>query len=370
MVKKRIKNFLPFKIFFLSIFLSLIGLFFIFEASSIKSFQLFGDSLYYLKLQLVWISLGILLMVFFSFFDYHRLYYLAFFLMFFNIVLLLLVLIPGIGQSAGGARRWLSIGSFNLQPTELAKFSTIIYLCSWFLHRERERFLNFLILLGTLFFLIILQPDMGSAIIIFLLSILIYFFSDNNLFYLIVLSPIAAILFYFLIFTSSYRLHRFLTYLNPTTDPLGKGYHINQIFISLSNGGWFGLGMGGSKQKYLFLPEAHTDSIFAIIAEEFGFIGSLTIIFLYLYFTYLIYQVARLAKDRYGYLLSTAIFGLFFIQILINLGGIVNLLPLTGVPLPFLSYGGSNLIISFSLIGILINIARQGKLSIHSKIKL
>jgi cell division protein FtsW len=361
MVNRKNKISLGYQLFFLSLIASLIGLFFIFEASSVRSFQQYGDSLYYLKLQLIWIILGVGLMILFSFLDYHRLYFLSFFLMFASIILLFLVLIPGFGQSAGGARRWLSLGRFNLQPTELAKFSTIIYLSSWFLHRERKRFFSFLLLLGTLFFLIILQPDMGSAIIISFLSILIYFFSGNNIFYLVLLTPLSLIIFYFLIHTSPYRLHRFLAFLNPNIDPLGIGYHINQIFISLANGGLFGLGMGGSRQKYLFLPEAHTDSIFAIIAEEFGLFGSLTIIGFYLYLIYLLYKTTILAKDRFGFLLSSAVFSLFFLQLITNLGGIVNLIPLTGVPLPFISYGGSNLIISFSLIGIAINIARQGK---------
>jgi cell division protein FtsW len=358
------------QLFFLSIILCFIGLLFIFEASSVRSFQQYGDSLYYLKLQLVWIILGIGMMIFFSFFDYHRLYFFSFMLMFVNIILLFLVLIPGIGQSAGGARRWLSLGIFNLQPTEMAKLSTIIYLSSWFLYRERKRFFSFLLLLGILFLLIILQPDMGSAIIIFFLSILIYFFAGNSLFYLLFLIPFSFIFFYILIHTSPYRLQRFLAYINPSSDPLGISYHINQIFISLANGGLFGFGIGGSRQKYLYLPEAHTDSIFAIIAEEFGFIGSMAIIMLYCYLTYLLYKITITAKDRFGFLLSSAILSLFLLQIIVNLGGIVNLIPLTGVPLPLISYGGSNLIVSLSLIGIAINIARQGKTQIISKIKL
>jgi cell division protein FtsW len=363
MVNKKDKKFLPLQLFFIVLSVSFIGLLFIFEASSVKSFQLFGDSLYYLKLQLIWIILGAVLLIFFSFFDYHRLYFLAFFLMFANIIFLLLVLIPGIGHSAGGARRWLNFGLFHFQPTEFAKFSTIVYLSSWFLHRERKRFFSFLILLGALFFLIILQPDMGSALIIFFLSLLIYFFAGNNILYLLLLSPFALILFYLLIHISPYRFKRLLAYLNPEIDPLGIGYHINQIFISLTNGGLFGLGLGGSRQKYLYLPEAHTDSIFAIIAEEFGFIGGLAIIILYTYLIYLIYKITASAKDRFGYLLASSIFSLFILQIVINLGGIVNLFPLTGVPLPFISYGGSNLLVSFALIGIAINIARQGKIN-------
>lgn len=349
------------KLLIMPIILSLIGLFFIFEASSIKSFQEFNDSFYFFKLQGLWISLGVFVMLFFLQFDYHRLYYFSFYLMFFNIILLVLVLIPTIGHSAGGARRWFDLGFFNFQPTELAKFSTILYLCSWFLRRERKRFFAFLILLSWIILLIILQPDMGTAFLIFLIAVLIYFYAGIELHYLIFLLPFSLLSFFLLIKISPYRLTRFLAFLNPNQDPLGISYHINQIFISLGNGGLFGLGLGASRQKYLFLPEAHTDSIFAIIAEEFGFIGALIVIFLYFYFLQLLYIAAKEAKDRFAYLLASSIFSLFALQILINLGGITNLIPLTGVPLPFISYGGSNILISFALVGICLNIIRKNK---------
>jgi cell division protein FtsW len=269
------------------------------------------------------------------------------------------VLIPGIGAKAGGARRWIDLGFFNIQPTELAKFSVIIYLSSWFIHKERKRFFSFLILIGFLMFLIILQPDMGTAIIVFLLSIIIYFLSGGSLVHLLLLVPFAAGAFMLLIKISPYRLNRLLAFFNPSLDPLGITYHLNQILISLSNGGLLGQGFGASRQKYLFLPEAHTDSIFAIMGEEFGFVGSCILIALYLVLIYKIYHVVRCAPDRYGKLLAGGIFAFFNLQIIINLAGVVNLFPLTGVPLPFLSYGGSNLLISFALIGILMNIEKK-----------
>lgn len=349
------------KLFLLPIFLSLVGLIFIFEASSIRSLQQYHDSFYFVRLQGTWIILGITLLFFFSFFDYHRFYYLSFYLMIFNILLLLIVLLPGIGQSIGGARRWLNLGSFNLQPTEITKLTTIIYLSSWFSHLERKRFFAFLILMGFLTFLILLQPDMGTASIIFALSIFTYFFAGIDLFYLFFIIPLTAIGFYFLILISPYRFSRLMAFLNPQEDTLGISYHINQIFISFANGGLFGLGLGASRQKYLFLPEAHTDSIFAIIGEEGGFIGSLIVICVYLFLLHLLYQTAKKAKDRLGFLIASSIFTLFSLQIIINLGGMTNLFPLTGVPLPFISYGGSSTLVSFTLLGIAINIYRQGK---------
>jgi len=345
--------------FFLPIILSLIGLFFVFESSSVKSFQEFNDSFHYFKLQAIWIGLGIICMVFFSFFDYHNLYYLSLIFMLSTIVLLLFVLIPGIGYTAGGARRWIDLGMINLQPTELAKFSVIIYLSSWFTQRERRRFFSFLILLSMLVFLIILQPDMGTAMIIFLLSISIYFYAGIDLHYLLFLAPASALGFFILIKISPYRLRRFTAFLNPQNDPLGIGYHINQILISLAAGGIFGQGIGTSRQKYLFLPEAHTDSIFAIIAEEFGFIGCIFLFVLFFSLIFNAYKIIARAPDRFGRLLAGGIFAFFNLQIIINLGSMVNIMPLTGVPLPFISYGGSNLLVSFALVGILLNIAKK-----------
>lgn len=361
LIKFLVKNrsFLP--ILTIPLLFSFLGIFFIFEASAVRSFNLYHDSFYYLKLQAIWFLLGILLMTFLSFFDYHRFYFLAFFLMLITIFLLIFVLIPQFGVHAGGARRWLSFGPFNLQPTELAKFSLVIYLSSWFIHKERKRFFSFLILVGFLTFLIILQPDMGTAVIIFLLSVSLYFLAGFSIGHLLLLFPITVLIFLGLIKFSPYRMARLITFFNPSIDPLGISYHLNQIMISLANGGLFGLGFGASRQKYLFLPEAHTDSIFAIIAEEIGFFGALMTIFLFLFFSYKIFRLMMAAPDRFGRLLTGGIWAFFNWQFFINLAGIVNFLPLTGVPLPFISYGGSNLIVSFAFVGILLNIEKKAK---------
>src|SRR3989338_4971666 len=341
--------------------LSLVGLIFIFEASAVNSARQFSDSLHYLKSQMILIFFGLIVMTIFSFFDYRKLYFLSFVSLILTIVLLVVVLIPGIGSSAGGARRWIDFGFFNLQPTELAKFSIIIYLSSWFTNKEKKRFLPFITLISFLVFLIILQQDMGTAIIVFLLSLTIYYFSGANLMDFVVILGGAVVSFYFLIKTSPYRFNRLLAFFDPAIDPLGISYHINQIFISLSSGGLFGRGFGASRQKYLFLPEAHTDSIFAIIGEEYGFIGGFLLIFVFFTLMYYVYRVSAGAPDRYGRLLTGGIFAYFALQIIINLGGVVGLMPLTGVPLPFISYGGSNLLVSFALLGILLNVAKKSK---------
>lgn len=343
------------------IIMSLIGLVFIFEASAVNSSRVFGDSLHYLKSQGVWIFLGLFVIAIFSFIDYKKLYFLSFISLILTIILLVIVLIPGVGSKVGGARRWIDLGLFSVQPTELAKFSVIIYLSSWFSKKEKNRFLPFILLICFLVFLIILQPDMGTAIIIFSISLIIYYFSGARFMDFVYILGGSIIGIYFLIKLSPYRFNRLLAFLNPAVDPLGISYHINQIFISLSSGGFFGRGFGASRQKYLFLPEAHTDSIYAIIGEEYGFIGGLILIVLYFVFVYKIYHLIRLAPDRLARLILIGIFAFFNLQFIVNLSGMTGLFPLVGVPIPFLSYGGSNLLISFALIGIMLNIEKRVK---------
>jgi len=342
----------------LPILLSIAGLFFVFEASYIRAFNDFGDSFHYLKVQALWILLGTTVMIVLSFLNYHKWYYFAFYLMLGALILLFLVLIPGLGTKVGGARRWI----FGFQPSEIAKFATIIYLSSWFLTKERKRFFSFAILLGLLMFLILLQPDMGTATIIFGISIIVYFLAGVELKYLFFLIPVAAASFAMLAQLAPYRLRRLVAFFDPSADPLGITYHINQITISLANGGLFGQGFGASKQKHLYLPEAHTDSIFAIVGEELGFIGSTIFIGAFVFLILYLFRIAEKAPDRFGRLLAGSIFGFFGLQTLVNLGAMVHIIPLTGVPLPFISYGGTNLLLCFSLMGILLNIAKQTRI--------
>ena len=346
-------------LFGLPILLTILGLFFIFEASSVTAFRQIGDSFYFLRQQMIWFVLGIGVMTFFALFDYKKLYYMSFPALLVTMFFLVIVLIPGIGTTVSGARRWINLGFFGFQPTELAKFAVILYLSSWFLYKERQRFTSFLALLGTIIVLIMLQPDLGTTIIISTLFLAIYFLSGENIKYLLMLAPIGLGGVGMLIATSPYRMRRLTAFLDPQVDPEGISYHIQQILISLSSGGVFGRGFANSRQKYQFLPEAHTDSIFAIIGEEVGFIGGTLLIFLYSFLLYNIYKVALNAKDRFGYLLTSAILVLLSLQAIINLGGMVNILPLTGVPLPFISYGGSSLLIFYGLMGIVIGVARR-----------
>ncbi len=349
-------------IFFLPIALTTVGLFFIFEASSVSAFRELGDSFYYLKRQGVLFVVGIVLMIFFSRFNYKHLYKLAIPALIAAILALILVIIPHITNPVLGARRWISIAGFTFQPTEFTKLAMILYLASWFLKKEKGRFLSFAGLLAFMVALIMSQPDLGTTTIIVMLSVCMYILAGEDLKYLFLSSPFAFGALFLLIQTSPYRMRRLLTFLNPSHDTQGISYHLNQILISLSAGGLLGRGFSESRQKYQFLPEAHTDSIFAIIGEETGFIGALAIIIAYMYLLYALYRVARNCPDRFGQLLSSAVFCLVSLHVVINLSGMVSLLPLTGVPLPFVSYGGSNLLVFYILMGIVLNIARKNNL--------
>lgn len=370
-MKKRIRNIsksssrpglpISFIMLVLPIIISLVGLIFVFESSSIRALSETGDSFHYLKLQGFWIVFGIIGMFFFSYFNYKNLYLFSFPFLALTIILLLAVLIPGIGTRVNGTQGWIDLGFFNMQPSEFAKVALIIYLSSWFSKKEKSKFLPFMMLLGFLILLIMMQPDLGAATIIFSLAIAIYYLAGKNLRYLLFLFPVSVAGFLLLVFAAPYRLRRLTAFLNPTEDPQGVGYHINQILISLSNGGLFGQGFGASRQKYLFLPEAHTDSIFAIYGEELGFIGSVILIGTYVFFLYKLLKIYESTSDRFAQLLVGGILAFFGLQIMINLGGMVGLMPLTGVPLPFISYGGSHILISFALVGIALNIAKSSR---------
>ena len=343
----------------LVILLSLFGLLMIYESSNVSAFRDFGDKYHYVKDQLVWMILGLCAFTFFSFFDYHKLYNISPVILFGTIILLVLVFVPGIGIKALGAHRWIRLGSFNFQPAEVSKLAIIIYLSSWFTYKEKGRLLPFVSLLLIILGLVIAEPDLGTSIIIMFVSLVLYFLSGAPFWQFFLLIPMGALGSLFLSVVSPYRFKRLTTFLDPSIDPLGASYHIRQILIGLGSGGLFGLGLGSSRQKYEYLPEATTDSIFAIIGEELGFIGA---IFLFSVMTFLIYRCFRIAKnapDRFGQLLSGGIASFLSIQIVINLGSMVALFPLTGVPLPFISYGGSNLIVTMSGLGILLNASKQ-----------
>jgi cell division protein FtsW len=337
--------------------LTVFGIVMVGNASVVEAFRDFGDKFYYLRQQLIWAVFGLLAFVVFSFFDYRKLRKLALPLMLFSFVSLILVLIPAIGIKSLGARRWLSLGFFSFQPSELTKLAFVLYLSSFF--ASKKKFWPFLFVLGALLMLIMLQPDLGTAVILAATGLVVYFVSGGSLFLISLAGLFGLLSGAALIFFSSYRRERFLTFLNPARDPLGASYHIRQILIAIGSGGLFGVGLGQSRQKYEYLPEATTDSIFAVIAEELGFVGAISLLVLFLLVVWRGMRIAKEAPDDFARLLAVGITAWIGFQALVNLSAMVAIVPLTGVPLPFISYGGSSLVLSLTAMGILVNISKQ-----------
>lgn len=339
--------------------LAFFGLLAVFNSSVVLGFRDFNNQYHFIADQAVYLLFGLILTVLVSRIDYHHWYKLAVPFLVITIILLVAVFIPGIGIKAYGAKRWINLGIFRLQPTELAKLALVIYLSAWFSYKEKGRFLPFLVLVGIVVALIVLQPDLGTAIIITLIAGVLYFVSGAPLMHFGILLPLILVGIVILTVIAPYRMTRLMTFINPDMDPLGSSYHIRQILIALGSGGWLGLGLGKSRQKYEYLPEANTDSIFAVISEEIGFVGSCILIFGFMFLIYRAYLIARRAPDRFGQLLGTGVATWIAVQTIINLSSMVALLPLTGVPLPLISYGGSNLISLLIGIGVLLNINTQ-----------
>lgn len=341
------------------VMLSFFGLFMIHNASSIIALSDFNDKYYYVKEQAVWMVLGFAALGFFTFFPYKRFYTFAIPILITAIVLLVMVLIPGLGIRSFGARSWINFHFFVLQPAEFVKLALAIYLAAWFSHREEGRLHSFLLLMGTVLGLIMLQPDLGTASIIAFQALIIYFLSGGAVRHFLMLLPVIGVAGLIAVLVAPYRLARITSFLNVGSDLSNSSYHVKQILIALGSGGVLGLGLGNSLQKYAYLPENVTDSIFAIIAEEVGFFGSLIVILLLAVVVWRGFVIASRAKDNFGKLLAGGIISFIGIQMVVNLSGMTVLAPLTGVPLPFISYGGSALIVNLAAIGILLNISKS-----------
>lgn len=282
-----------------------------------------------------------------------------------TIILLIIVFIPGIGTTFKGAQRWINLGGLSFQPTELCKMSLIIYLAAW-LSSSRQNaaasvkgFVGFIFILGILGLLIMKQPDMGTLGIIVAIACLMYFVSGARFIYLLSLIGGGAAAFWLLVKIEPYRMQRLMVFLNPSSDPQGMSYQINQALIALGSGGISGVGLGYGRQKFNYLPEPVGDSIFAILGEELGLIGCTFLITLFIILAWRGYLVAKKAPDMFGRLLATGITSWFVFQAFINIAAISAMIPLTGVPLPFVSYGGTALIFSMGAMGILLNISKQ-----------
>ena len=344
-------------LFLTTIGLTIFGIVMVYNASVIEAFDLFSDKYHFLKLQSIWAMVGLAALISLTYIPLGLIKKIAPIALLINIILLILVLIPGISDVTHGARRWISLFGFNLQPTELIKLTLTLYLSTWL--SSKRSLWPFLVVLSLILGLIMLQPDLGTSIVVVLTAVLVYYVSGASLLHLLFVGLLGVLSGSGLILTSAYRKARLLTFLNPNTDPLGSSYHIRQALIAIGSGGLWGLGLGQSRQKYQFLPEATTDSIFAIIAEELGFFGSSLLILALFFLVYQGFKLAKLAPDQFTHLLAAGISSWIGIQVIINLSAMLSILPLTGVPLPFVSYGGSSLIVIMAGVGLLLNISRQ-----------
>lgn len=344
--------------------LIIFGLVMLTSASSDLAEVKFGDSYFYLKHQLVYgLSFGIVGFVLTSLFYYHKLQKAAVILLVLNIAALLATLTP-LGLNIKGASRWLSIGGFSFQPGELLKLTFLIYLASW-ISRNKSRvksftkgLIPFVILLGTVTFLLVIQPSTTTAAIILAAAGLTYFTSGAKIKFIAALILLGALCFSLLIYITPYRMQRITTFLNPSADTLGESYQINQSLIAIGSGGTTGVGYGQSTTKLNYLPEPIGDSIFAVIGEELGFIGSAFVLFLFVGFAWRGLAIARKTDDIFGRLLAVGFTSVITIQAIINIGAISGFFPLTGVPLPFISYGGTALAVFMTMSGIIVNVSK------------
>lgn len=345
------------RLLFTVLFLTFAGVLAVANASAPLALSNFSDRYYFLKAHALWAVLGIFLMLVVSQVNYKIWSKLSIVLFALSIVSLILVLTPFFGLNILGARRWFALGSLTLQPSEFVKLTLAMYMAR--VASSKKGDLSYYVPLFLVVFLVMLQPDLGTTFVIIMIGLSQIYISGVNIFRFIGVLTSSALMGFILIMTSSYRKERLLTFLVQTRDPLGKSYHIRQVLIALGSGGLFGVGLGQSRQKYLFLPEAASDSIFAIIAEEMGFVGAGIIVLL---FAFIIYQAIKITKnspDTYSKVLAVGLTSWIGIQAFANIGAMIALVPLTGIPLPFISYGGSSLIAMLMAIGILLNISKH-----------
>lgn len=349
--------------------LLVIGLIMLTSASSVMGYQKFVDSYHYIKHQLVYgVFIGLIAFFVMSKIDYHYWKKNAFPIALFTIILLFLVLIPGIGSEYLGAKRWINLGVMQFQPSELVKLTFLIYLAVWLESRAKKledisySFMPFLIMIGFLVLMIAgVQKDLGTMIVIGVISIVVYFVAGAPWKHLLWIGAGSIGALFVLIKFAPYRAARFMVFLNPELDPQGIGYHINQALLAIGSGGILGLGLGHSRQKFNYLPEVIGDSIFAVIAEELGFIFTVALVLLFITLFLQGIKIARSAPDSFGKLVAVGITTWIAFQAFVNMAAMLSLLPLTGIPLPFISYGSTSLVMNLTAMGLLVNISRQTK---------
>ena len=352
-------------LFITTLLLVAVGLFIVASASSGLSMKRFGTPYYFFIHQLVaGAGIGIFLLFGAQHIPYKYWKSFAPFFLIASIFLMALLFVPTFGITHGGAVRWLDFGLFSFQPSEILKFSFLLYLASWLAAKKKEvrtmsfGLVPFLLMIAFSGAFLIFEPDVGTLGVLSLTSAFLFFLGGGRLSHLVIVMLLGVLLLGMLIYAEPYRFSRFAVFLNPSLDRQGIGYQLNQALVAIGSGGIGGKGFGFSFQKLHLLPEPAGDSVFAIVAEESGFVGSLVLLFLFLLFFWRGMLIAQRSRDTFAKLLASGITLLIFIQVVINTGSLLGLLPLTGIPLPFVSYGGTNLAVHLALVGVLLNISK------------
>jgi cell division protein FtsW len=340
------------------------GLLTVYTSSFAVGYHEYGNTNYFVARQAMFAFLGVIALVFFMRLDYNRLRAWSVPMLLLAFVGLILVLIPGVGVERNGAARWLVFGPVSVQPSEFAKLAVIVYIAAWLASRGKEinqfsiGFVPFVLLLGIVGGLIMAEPDMGTTIIVFVTASTLFFVAGAPLTHLALLIGVGSVISYGVVLQRDYQLDRLALFVNPDTDPQGGGFQIIQLLTALGSGGPLGEGWGVGRQKFFYVPGAHTDGVFAILGEELGFFGLLAIMAIFGFFIYRAALVTIRSRDRFSMLLCIGVIAWIAGQTLINIGGITRTIPLTGVPLPFLSYGGSSLIMVMAAVGVLLSVSR------------
>ena len=348
--------------------LAIAGVVMILSATSISAHEEYLSSYAYLQRQALRVLAALVVMLVASRIDYHRMPRISFLALWFTIIMLVICLLPGTKSLApviGGARRWVHFGSFSFQPSELAKFFLICWAAGYLVRKKElidnfsQGFLPFIVFTGIFFILVLKEPDLSQAVIILLLVMITGYIGGLKPLHLIAIALlISPLIYYKYVARVEFRMDRIKSYQEGDLDKSGVGYQAYQSKLALGSGGLSGVGPGKSKQKYYFLPAAHTDFIFAILGEEIGFLGTTAVIAAFLFLTVLGVRIARAAPDYYGFLLASGLTLMIFLSALLHMAVVAGITPTTGMPLPFFSYGGTNLVTIFWAIGILQNISR------------
>lgn len=351
-------------LFAATVLLLSLGIIMVYSASQVTAYEKLDDTFYYLKKQAVWALIGVVAMVSVMKVDYWKYKKWAVPFLIIAFALLIMVLLPGIGKNIKGAQRWLVLGPLRLQPSEVIKLSLVIFMAYGLSkYKDRLRYfmqgmMPFLIVLGLACGLILLQPDLGTAVSVAGTVYIMLFAAGakgKHLFYLALAGMVAVGM---AIVLEPYRMSRFLAFLDPWADPRGTGFHIIQSLYALGSGGLFGAGLGQSHQKFFYLPEQHTDFIFAVLGEELGFLGGALVLILFLLFVWRGFKIALSSQDPFASLLAVGITSMIALQAIINIGVVTGSLPVTGIPLPLISFGGSSLVFTLTGVGIVLNISR------------